>query len=396
MSVLSALRISRAPVAAFVCVGLAWGCFAAMVPVLKARIGVADDTFGLMLLGTSIGLATTLYLAPRWDRRMGALALPAGSALLALVILGPGLAATPLALFCVLVVAGTVSGLTDVVMNARVGELEARHGRSLMNVNHAMFSVAYAASAFLTGLMREAELPPEAIFAVTGALILAIAPFQRMETSLQAEQGARAGSLPLRVVAICGAIVLIAFMAEATVESWSALHIERTLGGRAAEGAFGPVMLGLTMALGRFSGQGLAMRYDETRVIAIAALLAATGVLVSAAAPTPAVAYIGFALLGLGISVIGPMGLALASRLSPPARRTAVIARVAIIGFLGFFVAPAAMGVGAEAFGLRWAFAGVAVILALLWPLTRAARRLPPVPSAPAPEPGARRASGRA
>ncbi len=391
MSVLSALRVSRAPVAAFACVGLAWGCFAAMVPVIKARIGVADDTFGLMLLGTSIGLATTLYVAPRWDRRMRERALPVGSLLLAAVILGPGFSTTPLMLFCALVLAGTVSGLTDVVMNARVGELEARHGRSLMNVNHAMFSLAYAVSALVTGLLREAGLPPEAIFAVTGGLILLLAPFQRMETEVVPAPGPQAARLPHRVVAVCGGIVLIAFMAEATVESWSALHIERTLGGGAAEGAFGPVMLGLTMAFGRFSGQGLAARFSETQVIAIAAALAVAGVLVAAAAPAPPVAYLGFGLLGLGISVIGPMGLALASRLSPPERRTAVIARVAIIGFLGFFLAPAAMGVGSESFGLRWAFAGVAVLLALLWPLTRAALRLPPASAAPgAAPPGAR------
>jgi MFS family permease len=388
MSILSALAVSRAPAAAFAAVGLAWGCFAAMVPVIKARSGVADDTFGLMLLGTSVGLATTLYLAPRWDRAMGRWAMPAGSVLLAVVIMGPGWATTPLALFLVLLVAGAVSGVTDVVMNARVGELEGRHGRSLMNVNHAIFSTAYAASALMTGALREAGLPAEAIFAVAGALILTLVPFQRMDTQVPARAQGPAGALPVSVVGICGGIVLIAFMAEAAIEGWSALHIERTLDGRAAEGAFGPVMLGLTMAIGRFSGQGLAARFTETQVIGIAALLAGAGVLIAAAAPAPAIAYLGFGLTGLGISVIGPMGLALAGRLVPPDRRTAAIARVAVIGFLGFFVAPAAIGLGSEAFGLRWAFAGVAVLLALLWPLTRAARRLRP--------PSAARAEARA
>ncbi|MEM7488109.1 MAG: MFS transporter [Pseudomonadota bacterium] len=380
MSILSALRVSRAPVAAFCAVGLTWGCVAAMVPVLKARIGVDDATFGLLLLGTAVGLSTTLYVAPRWDRRMGALALPVGTVMLACTALLPVAAVTVPLFFVALMLMGAMSGLTDVVMNARVAEVEARTGRSLMNVNHAMFSVAYAVSALLTGAMREAGWGPAAIFAVTAGLILATAPFQRMAVAPAEEGQSARGGLPLGVIAVCAGIVLIAFMAEATVESWSALHVERTLGGGAAEGAFGPAMLGLTMAVGRFSGQAVAVRLTEIAVIRGASLLAILGVLIAAAAPSPAVAYLGFGLMGLGISVIGPMGLALAGRLSPPAQRTAVIARVAVIGFLGFFFAPALMGLASDAFGLRWAFASVAVLLVLVWPLSYSGRAVPTRP----------------
>ncbi|KIT14451.1 MFS transporter [Jannaschia aquimarina] len=371
MQILSALALSRAPVLAFVAVGTCWGCIAAMAPVLKARIGVDDATFGLLLLGTAIGLSTTLFVAPRWDRRMAAWAMPTATMLLAVAALGPGWVATPLGFFLALTLLGACSGLTDVVMNARVSEIEARSGRSLMNANHAMFSVAYATSAVMTGALREAGWAPEEIFVALAVVLLGLAPFQVMDVSDRPETGETADTrLPVLLVGVCGGVVLVAFMAEATVEAWSALHIERTLGGGAAEGAFGPAMLGLTMAVGRFFGQAVAARFAEGKVIRAAATLAMVGVLIAAAAPVPAIAYLGFGLMGLGISVIGPMGLALAGRLAPPALRTAVIARVAIIGFLGFFVAPAAMGLGAEAFGLRWAFAGVAVLLAVAWPLT--------------------------
>ena len=375
MSILSAIVLARAPVAAFSAVGLTWGCFAAMAPVLKARIGVDDATFGLLLLATAIGLTTTLWAAPRWDRRMGPLAMPVGTVVLAAAATLPSVAATLPALFVVLTLMGATSGLTDVVMNARVSEIEARTGRSLMNVAHAMFSVAYAVSALLTGAMREAGWGPEAVFPAIALLVLATVPFQHMEVGpAETAEAARARRLPRALVGVCGAIVLIAFMTESTVESWSALHVERTLGGGAAEGAFGPAMLGMTMAVGRFSGQGLAARLSELAVIRAATGLAIAGVLVAAAAPSPMVAYLGFGLLGLGISVVGPMGLALAGRLAAPGHRTAVIARVAVIGFLGFFLAPALMGLGAQAFGLRWAFACVALLLALLWPLTLAVR----------------------
>ncbi len=309
---------------------------------------------------------------------MGTLALPVGTLILAAATMLPAFATSAAAFFVVLVLMGATSGLTDVVMNARVSEIEARTGRSLMNVNHAMFSVAYGVSAVVTGAMREAGWPPEAIFPAIAVFVAATAPFQRMSVEAPASEAeVRARRLPRLLVGLCGGIVLIAFMAEATVEGWSALHVERTLGGGAAEGAFGPAMLGLTMAVGRFSGQAVAARLSEVGVIRIAGLLAVAGVLVAAAAPTPAVAYVGFGLTGLGISVIGPMGLALAGRRAAPALRTAVIARVAVIGFAGFFLAPALMGVGAQAMGLRWAFAGVAVLLLALLPLSYYAREAP-------------------
>lgn len=380
MSILSALRLSRAPVAAFMAVGLTWGCIAAMAPVLKTRIGVDDATFGLLLLGTAIGLSTTLYVAPRWDRRLGRWALPVGTVILAAAATLPAVAYSVPLFFVILMLLGATSGLTDVVMNARVSEIETRSSRSLMNVNHAMFSVAYAVSALLTGAMREAGWGPGAIFPAVAILVLATAPFQMMQVSHASEVQDGPTRLPLRLVAFCGAIVLIGFMAEATVESWSALHIERTLLGGAAEGAFGPAMLGMTMAVGRFSGQAVAARLSEIGVIRIATGLAVVGVLIAAVAPTPTVAYIGFGLMGLGISVIGPMGLALAGRLSAPSQRTAVIARVAVIGFTGFFIAPALMGLGAQSFGLRWAFACVAILLAVIWPLSRFAREAPTRP----------------
>ena len=61
--------------------------------------------------------------------------------------------------------------------------------------------------------------------------------------------------------------MLVAFFAESGVESWGAIHIERSLNGGPAKGAMGPVSLGLTMAFGRFSGQFFVNKFSELKVI---------------------------------------------------------------------------------------------------------------------------------
>lgn len=368
MSVLSALSLSRRPLVAFMIVGTFWGSFAAQVPVLKAGIGADDTLFGLILLGTSLGLITTMWLAPLFDRWLGSWAMPVAGCIFAAVALGPALAPSPLLFFIAMVLAGYCSGILDVVMNARVSELEARHGRSLMNANHAMFSVAYAISAVLTGFAREAGMSPVEVFSIVAVAIVIMTLPLRMEVELIDEDARRANRFPWGTVVLCGAIVLVAFFVEATVEAWSALHIERTLGGRAAEGAFGPAVLGLTMAIGRFSGQALTERFSEHAIIVIGTAMASVGALIAAAATSPMMAYVGFGAMGLGIAAVGPVGLAIVGRMVRPEHRTAAVARAAVIGFMGFVLAPSLMGFVSGAVGLRWAFASVAVV-ALLAPL---------------------------
>ena len=377
MSVFNAISLSRKPAAAFVVVGLFWGCFAAYVPVLKDQLGASDALFGLLLLGSATGLVSSMWLAPRADRLWGPRSMQVCIVLLAATWLVPAQVTVPVLFAITMMFVGAASGLLDVIMNARVSELEARHDRPLMNANHGMFSLAYAVAAVLTGLAREAGVPPTIVFAGFGCFSVLLVPFMSMAPAKVAAEEGFEGRYPLWPILVCGLITLSAFMSEATVEAWSALHVERTLGGGAAEGALGPAMLGFTMTLGRFSGQVVSERLSETRVVIFASLLSATGALIAAAAPSPLVAYVGFGTLGLGVSVIGPIGIGIVGKLVAPHLRTEAISRVAVIGFSGFFFAPMLMGLVSEAFGLRIAFACVAALLLSAIPLVLLAARMP-------------------
>lgn len=377
MSVLSALHTSRKPAAAFVVVGLFWGCFAAFVPVIKTQLGANDALFGTLLLGSAMGLVSAMFLAPKADKVLGPRSMQAGIVLLALAWLLPATISVPLLFAVAMGFVGAASGMLDVVMNARVSELEAQTNRPLMNANHAMFSLAYAIAALITGFAREAGIPPAYVFAGFSMVSILLVPFMMMDVAnVQAEDG-YAGQYPLWPIMICGFIVLSAFMSEASTEAWSALHVERTLGGGAAEGALGPAMLGLTMAVGRFSGQAISERFRDLTVIICASAIAATGAVIAALAPTPLIAYVGFGTLGLGVSVIGPLGLALVGKVVAPHLRTEAISRCAVIGFSGFFFAPMLMGLVSETYGLRAAFICVSGLLLMAIPLSLIAARLP-------------------
>ncbi|KKK49421.1 hypothetical protein LCGC14_3135230, partial [marine sediment metagenome] len=172
MTLRAALSLSHAPARAFAAMGAVWGSFAATVPAIKAGLDAGDAAFGMALFCSALGLVLAMWLAPLTDARLGALALPLASAGLSIVFLGPVLAGNLVMFGAAMLLVGLCSGLTDVVMNARVSELEAAHDAPLMNLNHAMFSLAYMLGALLAGAVREAGLPmilPFAFFAVAGA-----------------------------------------------------------------------------------------------------------------------------------------------------------------------------------------------------------------------------------
>ena len=180
------------------------------------------------------------------------------------------------------------------------------------------------------------------------------------ETSILPRKGAQV------LVWLAGLVFLVGFLTEQAVEGWSALHVERTLGGRPAEGALGPAILGLTMGFGRLFGQLLAARSSDTLMIALACVMSAIGVTLAALAPSIPVAYIGFGILGLGISVVVPLSMALVGRVVPEDQRVAAIGRASVIGYGAFLVGPSLMGVTSDLFGLRAAFLLIGLILMLV------------------------------
>lgn len=379
MKLYSDIYSSRKTLLSFGSMGILWGAFAAFIPRLKAQIGVSDATFGLIISCAALGLLAAMAVAPTMDRCLRRFAMPAAIAALATAYLGLGAVSSAVGFTSVMFVVAFTSGLADIVINARISETEACTGRSLMNLNHAGFSLAYACGAVATGFAREADWQTWTVFALLAVVVYAACIKMPMRTALETEPDApKGGRLPIGVVVWGGIIVLIAFETEGASEAWSALHVERTLGGGAAEGAFGPAMLGLTMAIGRFSGHLISGRIGGMKIIVAASFFAAVGAWLAAAAASPTMAYIGFGILGLGVSVIAPTALNVVGQRVGIADRTLVIARVSIIGFAGFFLGPPVIGLLAEYHGLPVAFAAVGCFLLMIFPATVMLKRQVP------------------
>jgi MFS family permease len=359
------LYLSRKPLAGFLVIGMAWASFFAQMPVIKANLGASDDSYGAILLISALGALAAMWLAPLADRLAGAFSLPVGAALVALGFFMAGASYSLVVFLIAMTLASAGSGIIDVLVNARIAGIEARSKRNLMNLNHGLYSFTYAGSALLTGAAREAGWSPSEVFVVLVVLILALCVLmygRDNDTGIE-DSADSTGSVSAVFVWLIGVIVLMAFLAEASTEGWSALHIERTLNGGAGEGALGPALLGLTMGIGRLSGHIVSRYIADRLLIGIALIVSGCGIALAASAQTILIAYAGFALGGLGISVVAPVALALLGRSVPPEARMKAISRASVVGYTAFCAGPPLMGFVSEGYGLRAGFYVVAVLL---------------------------------
>jgi MFS family permease len=378
MPILTTVIRARAPLAAFSAMGILWGSFAADVPDIQRMLGVPEQQLGLLLFATPIAAVVAMLLAPRFGAAFGRWALPMAALLMCAAFILPGQMTVPWLFAVAMLGCGAGTGLTDVLMNARVAALEQKHAAPLMNLCHAGYSFGLGFGAIVTGALRSQALMPSAVLGIMALTAMAIALLTVEKdgtiTGLQRPQGqgaARLGWVPL----IGGAIVMIAFMTENAAENWSALHIERTLGGSPSAGAMGPALMAITMGVARLFGQGLAHRITPKVMLTWGAIISALGVSLAAAATSAPMAYAGFVIMGIGSSVIAPTAFSLVGQLADPKAQARAIARATLFGYFGYFFGPPMIGFLAGVFGLRAAFVFAAVLLAIVPLLARAILR---------------------
>jgi MFS family permease len=374
-SLLRLTAISRAPLASFAAMGLLWGTFAAVLPDIKAQLDVNEAQLGQLILFTPIAAVVAMLLAPSIGAGLGRVALPVATIAMAAAFALPGQTASLVLFPLAMMLCGATTGLTDVLMNARVATLENDRGLHLMTLCHAAYSFGYAAAALGTGAMRQAAMSPGMVMA-TMALVAGLVAVLSVERDGTIHGLARPKDGPSRglgmIPVLGGGMVLIAFLTENAAENWSALHIEQTLGGSPAEGAMGPAALALTMGFARLAGQKIVARSNPYLLLRAGAVVAGIGALGAAFAVNPLMAYAGFIVMGIGSSVIAPTAFSLVGKLARPEARARAVARATLLGYFGYFFGPPTLGFLAGAFGLRMAFvfaAGMLLMILVLAPI---------------------------
>jgi MFS family permease len=152
---------------------------------------------------------------------------------------------------------------------------------------------------------------------------------------------------------------------ENTMYDWSGIYFQKVLHASkpAATAAF--VVYMVSMTIGRFTGDKLVASAGIKKVLSFSGILILAGLLFSVLLPYNYTVYVGYAMVGMGVSCVVPLVFSMAGK-SQSMNTGQALAAISTVGYLGFLIIPPAVGFIAQAAGLRWAFGIVAGFGALI------------------------------
>ncbi|MFD1796728.1 MFS transporter [Paracoccus aurantiacus] len=348
------------PLIGFVAMGVFWGAWGTLIPVVKTNTAASDAELGMALLCVALGAIPAMILGGRMVDRLGVrlllpIAIPAFGASAVL----PAMARDPFALGLCLLILGCCSGFMDIVMNAGVSEADSRTGKSSMQFAHGSFAAIYFLVAIASGQARGSGFGALQVLLAILLLCLLLAVLAGVLTRAGSRSGSepRSGFRPSLPVMGLGVIAGIAFLTENGLQNWSALFFERLFDATPQLSSGAPATVGLAVAIGRFGGQAMTQRVGDWGIILLGAGGSALGCLAFAFSQHPWLAYAGIFLGAAGVSVIAPAALNIGGQRASSATRGATVATISVIAYTGFFVGPAMLGFLSQGFGLRVAMA---------------------------------------
>jgi MFS family permease len=377
----------------------------ARVPAIKDRVGAGTGSLGVALLGIAVGSLVTLPVSGRLCERYSSRRVVTVSGLaLAGSLFLLSLAPNVVTLAVALTFFGGSFGLLDVAMNVQAVAVVRSIGRPIMPLFHAGFSGGGLFGAACGGVAASVGLTPVSHFAIaaTVAAVSVLAARRALlpdratpepEPALLRDPGPAPRvplhrRIPLPIVGL-GLIAACAALCEGAMADWTALFLRDVRGLDAGAAALGFAAFSVTMTVGRLFGATAIARLGPVRVVRLGGAASAAGVVAAVVATPPAVALVGFALVGAGMCCVYPLALSTAGE-SSDGSGGREIATVSVIGYSGFLIGPPVVGLLAEAVGLRDAMLAVAVpalalvgLAAVLHPAVRPEPELPSSPVAP-------------
>jgi MFS family permease len=355
----------------FALFGAIMGSWAGRIPALAARIHVSHSALSMVLLMGGLG-AVVSYPVSSW--LMGThgarkTLLVSGMALLGVLVAIGAAPTVPLLMVAVLAL-GITASTFDVAVNAAATRREKETGKSELSKLHGVGCAGGLAGATLGSLMAYLHIAPLTHFlmlAVPLALVLWMA-YQALDLPDAAESvEQKKFALPRGPLALLGAIGFLGSMAEGSIADWSGVflreHFHATEGlAPLALSAFSVMMLGA-----RLAGDKLKARHGARRLVTSGAMLGAAGLFFAVLSPNALFALGGFAVAGLGLSLVFPFVFSAAGAQGP-----AALAAVASMAYSGSLMGPPVIGAIAQGLGMQ---AAIGYIGALALAISFVAKR---------------------
>ena len=372
--------------AAFFLYAFAIGGFYPRLAELQRSMRLSESELGIGLIGAACGTLVSLTLAGRLIERVGhrrtlLALLPALPLCYALAAHASGM----VALFVCLLPAGVCIGAIELLVNLEADRVEHQGGRRIMNRAHAFWSFGFFGAGLLGALAARLGISPQwqlagmvPLQALLIALLLGGFEAAPHRTGSNAEPAHHLARPTLAILALV-LFSLSALVLEGAGIDWSAIYIRDVFDAAPFIGGLAVATGACAQGAARYVADRFVERHSAWTIARTLLGVLGLGTLLVTVAPAWPVALLGFALMGVGTSVVFPLAMsAAAQRTDRPAATN--VAALAQISFVSFLLGPPLLGFVAEHVGIRWTF-GVGLPLVILSlvvsPILRVPQRRP-------------------
>lgn len=352
--------------------GVIMGSWVGRIPALRDGLQVSHAGLSMVLLMGGVGAVLSFPVSSQLMARLGGRQsmLISGMTLLGVLLATGAAPSVPLLMAAVLML-GITASTFDVGMNAVAAHHERRAGTSKMSMLHACACAGGLAGVALSSAMAALKIAPLLHYAM---LALPCALLLKCGTGLLATDSTeritqKSFVIPRGGLALLGALGFLGAIAEGSIANWSGIFMKDHFG---VSDGFAPLSLvafSIMMLVSRMMGDRLKNHHGAKILVTAGALTAAVGLFFNIYAPNPYFALAGFAVAGIGLSLVFPFVFSAAGR-----EGTVALAGVATMTYSGTLMGPPMLGAIAHSIGIEAAmgFIGLlAIVIAVVAARTR-------------------------
>jgi MFS family permease len=356
----------------FLLSGFCFSSWASRIPTIKTSFEFNEAELGTILLfmpiSSLISLPISGWLVSRFDSRIP---LSAGFVLVALSLVGIGLAANTVLLVASISLFSFATRIFNIALNTQAITLQNIFNRKINGSFHGLWStggiIGVAFSTLLVALNISIGIHLAFVAVVTLAVTLFCYP--HLIKNDRTTTGNRLTlSKPDPYIVFLGLIVFCAAICEGGMFDWSGVYFREVV--EVEIFTWGYLTFMICMALSRFASDRLIEKIGMAKTYIFSSALIIIGITLSVVFPYFVTAMIGFCFVGLGTAAVIPMTFTLAgrSRKYSPGLAISLIATYSIVGML---IGPPMIGYIAHGFSLRFAFIAFGIAGFLLIPISQ-------------------------
>jgi MFS family permease len=341
------------------------------IPDVQAALGLGPAGLSIALLGMPIGgFLATLFAARLIEHLTPRRTMMGCFVAFALAQLLPGWAWNVPALFAALFLMGLSYVVMDIAANVEATRIQAATGRRILSTCHGFWSLGSMTGLLVGSAFAEFGIDTrwhlmlvQIIAAPIGIWIASQVPHF---ADRRPADGLQAPMLSFPTLAMAG-LCIFAFgviLGELTTRNWGAAYLRDVIGASPAGAGVGFAAFSMGMVVFRFMGDRLADRFGAATIGRLCAVAAIGGLAAVVFADNLPLAVIGFALLGIGVSVGFPLAVTAAASL-PVRTPAANVAALSLVAYSSTLVGPPLVGFVAESAGLRIGLAATIPLMIL-------------------------------